>query len=175
MTTTPRRARALSIPAALLALATLAAGCAAAGEQPAVPLYPNSRMVRLPRGQVAVVDGPISLVDGSDVAGQGGSFELLPGCHIVELERQITGNLNGATNGNFYFTGQFPRTIYALRMLAGGRYSIRRDIESGMGPTGRVVLSAREELPNGAASDLAPAKSLDEIRSCRAWQPGMPR
>jgi hypothetical protein len=174
MSLTPRRTWALSISAALVALATLGTGCVGPGEPPAVPLYPNSQMTRLPPGQVAIVDGPISLVDARDVGGQGGRFELLPGCHIVELERQITGSLYGATNG-MYFSGQFPRTVYALRMLPGGRYLIRRDIESSMGATGHIVLSAREELPTGAASDLFPAKSLDEVRACKAWQPGMPR
>ncbi len=174
MTSTPGRARSLSISAALLALATSGPGCLGASQPPAVPLYPNSQMMRLPPGQVGVVDGPIALIDGRDVAGQGGRFELLPGCHVVELERQMTGSLYGASNG-VYFTGQFPRTVYALRMLPGARYSIRRDIQSSMAATGHIDLSAREELPNGAGSDLFPAKSLDEIRSCKAWQPGMPR
>ena len=53
-------------------------------------------------------------------------------------------------------------------MKPGARYIIRRQIISD-GNTGRLVLSAREEEATGAAADVEPVKSLDEIRACKDW------
>jgi len=52
-------------------------------------------------------------------------------------------------------------------MKPGARYAIRRDLQAeGTGP-GKVVLSAREELPGGAVTDLFPAKSDQDITACK--------
>jgi hypothetical protein len=96
---------------------------------------------------------------------------VLPGCHVIDLERQMPANAFGLSSG-VYFSGQLNATTYALRMKAGARYIIRRDISSD-GQVARVDLSAREELPNnGPVTDLSPVKSPDEISACKAWTPG---
>lgn len=153
---------------ALLVSATLASGCLAR-EPPAVPLYPNSQSTRLPPNQVADVLGPIGKIDGREVGGLGGRFDLLPGCHVVELDRQ-SDNSNYSLTGAVYLTGSFPATTYALRMQAGARYIIQRQtVTEGVGATMRVVLSAREEAPGGAVTDLSPANSVDDLEACKAW------
>jgi hypothetical protein len=152
----------------LLPLAALTLGCLAS-EPPAVPLYPNGETTRRPPNQVADLNGPIGKIDGREVNGLGGRFDLLPGCHIVELDRQSDNGSYGLSSA-VYITGSFPATLYALRMQAGARYFIKRDtIAEGVGVTVRVVLSAREEAPGGAVTDLSPAKSLEEVRACKAW------
>jgi hypothetical protein len=149
--------------------ATLALGCLAS-EPPAVPLYPNGETTRLPPNQVADVIGPIGKIDGREVGGMGGRFDLLPGCHLVELDRQ-SDNSNYSLTGGIYLTGSFPATIYALRMQAGARYFIQRQtITEGVGSTVRVALSAREEMPGGATTDLAPATSGNDLQACKAWE-----
>jgi hypothetical protein len=154
---------------ALLLPATLALGCLAS-EPPAVPLYPNSESARLPPTQVADVLGPIGKIDGREVGGLGGRFELLPGCHVVELDRQ-SDNSNYSLTGAVYLTGGFPATTYALRTQAGARYIIQRQtVTEGVGATMRVVLSAREEAPGGGVTDLVPARSLDDLKACKAWE-----
>src|SRR5690242_21875374 len=101
----------------LLFPALVALGCLAS-EPPAVPLYPNGETARLRAGQVADLVGPIGKIDGRDVSGLGGRFDLLPGCHVVELSRRSDNNSYGLSGG-VYLTGSFPATFYALRMRAG--------------------------------------------------------
>ncbi len=104
------------------------------------------------------------------MGGLGGRFDLLPGCHVVELDRQ-SDNSNYSLTGGIYLTGSFPATIYALRMQAGARYFIQRQtVVEGVGATARVALSAREEIPGGAVTDLVPAKSVDDLQACKAWE-----
>ena len=55
-------------------------------------------------------------------------------------------------------------------MKAGARYVIQRQIYSD-GSAGRVVLSARAEEASGAMADLTPAKSADDVKACKAWEP----
>jgi hypothetical protein len=153
----------------LLALATLALGCLAS-EPPAVPLYPNGETTRLPANQVADLMGPIEKIDGRAVGDMGGRFDLLPGCHLIELDRQSDNSTYSLTSG-VYLTGSFPATTYALRMQAGARYFIQRQtVTEGVGATVRMVLSAREEAPGGAVTDLAPATSMDDLKACKAWE-----
>lgn len=148
-------------------VATLGLACHPALDAPGLPLYPNSETTRLPRSQIALVAGPIDKIDGQVVLDQGGRFELLPGCHIVELDRRVIADGN-TLSGGMHFSGQFPSTIYAIRMQAGARYEILRQIYSnGIGIGSRVILTAREEQPNGAVTDLVPARSADDIKACR--------
>jgi hypothetical protein len=149
-------------------LAVFVLGCLAS-EPPAVPLYPNGQTTRLPPNQVADLTGPIGKIDGREVTGLGGRFDLLPGCHLVELDRQGDSGSYGLSSA-VYVTGSFPVTLYALRMQAGARYFIKRDlITEASGVTVRVALSAREEAPGGAVTDLSPARSLEEVKACKAW------
>ncbi|HZL17140.1 MAG TPA: hypothetical protein VFG23_05290 [Polyangia bacterium] len=148
-----------------IAGATLPLACHLGIDAPGVPLYPNAATARLPRDQIAQVSGPIEKIDGQEVVDRGGRFELLPGCHVVELDRRMVADGN-TLSGGMYWTGQFPNTIYALHLKPGARYEIRRDIFAD-GQTGRLVLSATETTAEGATTDLFPAKSAEEIRSCR--------
>jgi hypothetical protein len=144
--------------------ATLTLACHPA-DMPGVPLYPNGETTRLPRFRLAQVAGPISKIDSNEVQGQGGLFDLLPGCHIVELERRLGGE-NFALSSGSYWSGQFPVTIYAIRMKPGAYYDIRRELESD-GQSGRIRLSAREQTARGAVTDLFPVKSAQEIQACQ--------
>lgn len=152
-------------------LAVLSAGCLAAAPS-AVPLYPNSEVERLPPNRVANLSGPIARIDGRDVPDVDGPFELLPGCHVVELLRQMPDSGFGLSSG-VYVSGQFPPMVYALRMLAGARYSIRRDLlQLGAGQTTRLVVTAREELPDGVVREFSPAQSEADVAACKAWEAG---
>jgi hypothetical protein len=144
---------------------TLPLACHPGVDAPGMPLYPNAQTTPLPRDQIARVAGPIAKIDGKDVQEQGGRFELLPGCHVIELDRRMVADAY-ALSGGSYWTGQFPRTVYAMVMKAGARYDIRREIYSD-GSTGRLVLSATEEQAGGTVTDLVPAKSAAEIQACR--------
>ena len=64
----------------------------------------NGETTRLPPNQVADLNGPIGKIDGREVNGLGGRFDLLPGCHIVELDRQ-SDNGSYALTSAVYITG----------------------------------------------------------------------
>jgi hypothetical protein len=148
----------------IVAVATFPLACHPGADAPGVPLYPNAAAARLPRNQVALVEGPIEKVDGQEVGDQGGRFELLPGCHVIELDRRAPAD-NYSLSNTSYLTGQLSIVYYAIHMMAGGRYEIRRDVVVD-GQMGRITVSAREEAPGGAVTDLYPAKSAEELRSC---------
>jgi hypothetical protein len=151
---------------AALAFVILVISCHPAVDTPGIPLYPNGATTRLPRNQIAQVAGPIAKVDGQDMGDQSGPFDLLPGCHIVDLDTRPPANAYALSSGA-YWSGQFAPTTYAFRMKPGARYVIRRDLQTdGSGPA-RVSLSAREELPDGAVTDLFPVKSADDIKACK--------
>ena len=141
-------------------------GCASGGP-PAVPLYPDAESSRLPAGQVASVVGPIAMIDGRDVSQMGGWFDLLPGCHVIELQRQSSSSFILGAGG---MHAKLAATVYALRMKAGAHYVIQQDVISGgNGSSLRVARSAREELPGGATTDIDPVKSRDDVPACRDW------
>jgi hypothetical protein len=111
--------------------------------------------------------GPIGSVDGKDVSAQGDVFDLLPGCHIVQLHGDMA-----RSNGNFYWVGTVPRFVFALRMKAGHRYILRREFVQDMSSmTGRIVAFAHEEDSAGASSPLSPVQRSDDIRVCKEWDP----
>jgi hypothetical protein len=64
----------------------------------------------------------------------------------------------------------FRASVYALRLKAGARYVIRRDLLSDSSGQGRMSLSAREEEPSGAATDLFPAQSAADLQACKNWE-----
>lgn len=169
----PRHRRRPDSCAASVTLAvavTFVLGCHPGLETPGVPLYPNSATAPLPRNQLAQVSGPIAEVDGKDVQNQGGLFDLLPGCHVVVLDRRPPDS-GYSLSGGMYWSGMFPNTVYVFHMKAGARYVIRRDIYSDDGHTGHLALSAREEMPGQPGNDLEPATSPAQIQACKPSTP----
>jgi hypothetical protein len=141
-----------------------------------VPLYPGGATTRLPRDRIAQVSGPIGGIDGQDVSNQGGFFDLLPGCHIVELDNRAPSS-NFALASGFYWSGRFPSAVYAIHMKPGAVYVIHRDLHRDGSGTSRIVLSAREEQANGVITELTPARSQEELQACNpalASRPGLP-
>jgi len=115
---------------------------------------------------VARLVGPIGLVDGRDVAAQGEVFDLLPGCHVVQLYGDMA-----RSNGYVTLLGPVPRFVFALRMKAGRRYFIRREFVQNMSSTtGRVVAIAEEEDSARARTALSPARNDNDIRACKEWE-----
>jgi hypothetical protein len=150
-----------------LAAALLTLACHPGVLPRGMPLYANASATLPPRAAVAQLIGPIGTVDGRDVFEQGGVFELLPGCHVVELDRRPLNSANNSVAGSVYVSGQFPLITYAIRMKAGASYVIRRDLPaSGMGDMVRLQLSAQEEDANGKVTELNPTQSADEIHAC---------
>jgi hypothetical protein len=145
--------------------ALLALGCQTGAVPRGMPLYTPASAAPLPRTAVAELVGPIGKVDGRVVVDQGGAFELLPGCHVVELDQRPLNSDN--YSNSVYVTGQFPLITYAIRMKAGASYIIRRSLpESGGGQMVHMQLSAQEEDASGKVTALSPMRTTDEIHEC---------
>jgi hypothetical protein len=127
------------------------------------PLYPKLGDGPGP-DKVATLYGPIQSVDGQDVSHKGQTFELLPGCHVVTLQRNIgEGSASGAWAANF------PPLTVAFQMKPAHRYAIASSMEDTSGPVGRVTIFAREKAPDGSTVRVPFARSEDDILSCRQW------
>jgi hypothetical protein len=127
------------------------------------PLYP--RMGDGPGiDKVALLQGPVQTVDGQSVAAQGQTFELLPGCHIVTLQRNI-----GAGTADGAWAADFGHLVVAFEMKPGHRYVISADFEDTSAPVGRAHVTARERAPDGSTLRVPFARSKEDIKSCRHW------
>ncbi|HZL16221.1 MAG TPA: hypothetical protein VFG23_00620 [Polyangia bacterium] len=139
-----------------------AVGCHSVGKS-GYPLYPPSAVPPAP-SQIATLEGPINMVDGVNVAAKGRTFQLLPGCHIVTLERNIG---EGGENG--YFAANLPHITYAFEMKPGHLYKISVDIQAGSAMMGRMHLEARETAPDGSSVRWGRARGDSDLEDCRHW------
>jgi hypothetical protein len=136
-------------------------------ERRGVPIYPGGESPR-PRNEVALLYGPIRFVDGERVTAKGDTFELMPGCHVVQIGGQA-GNFGPLQQGGWVMT--LPPLTFAFRMAAGGTYAINvnADPALGLGPngTGRVV--AREQDAHGHISVVPAVHARAAVDACRHW------
>ena len=116
------------------------------------------------RDRVATLRGAIQTVDGLDVASKGQTFELLPGCHIVTLQRNIgMGTASGA------FAANVGLLVIAFAMRPAHSYTITMETDDSTGPVGRYTIVAREKAPDGSATRVPFVRSDDDIASCQRW------
>jgi hypothetical protein len=161
----------------LLVLA-LSLACAHTVAQPSgYPLYANSG-ARLPHDRVAqlttLMPGGSSVgggsaafikaVDGKDVSTLDTSFELLPGCHIVQTARELL-----VANQAITWRGELGSRAFAFHMKPGNTYIVKVDLQEGMSGSARVlVYGIEQDAAGGEVQRLEPTKSMDELRACRA-------
>jgi hypothetical protein len=148
---------------ATISLAALLTGACGTQATRGYPLY-----ARVGDGpgpdKVALLQGPVQSVDGQSVAAQGQTFELLPGCHIVTLQRNIgAGTASGAWAANFGYL------VVPFEMKPGHRYLISADFEDTSAPVGHAQVMARERAPDGSTIRVPFARSNEDIRACRRW------
>ena len=141
----------------------LAVGCAVAGcanNFRGTALYPGERRER---SEVAQLVGPITSVDSKEVPNRRGAFELLPGCHIVEIGGSFGGFSHESAWGIW-----IPHLLYAIEMQAQGRYTIEDASEAavGLAPSMASRVIAREEDAKGNVRVLTPVKSAQELQKC---------
>ena len=119
------RALRLGWPFVALGAATVTfAGCLSRGPR-AYPLYPDPGHPRSD-AEVGVLNGPMATIDGRDVADEGQTFALLPGCHSFRLlpttrkVAQSGGTL--AQSASSYLT-TLPQQVFSLDVQPGQSYS----------------------------------------------------
>jgi hypothetical protein len=137
-----------------ISLAIFSAGCLASSSAPrGYPLYAASSD-RPTVSQVATLSaavgvgamsrrgGPsifIKKVDGQDVSALGATFELLPGCHVVEPELPVRA-------GSLALTDTVGPLAFVFPMLAGHAYTIFVDFfESGVAGRRRNLYGVEQD------------------------------
>jgi len=145
------------------ALLALLGGASCGTQSVGYPLYAKVGAGPGP-DKVATLYGPIQTVDDQNVAARGRTFELLPGCHVVTLQRSIgEGSASGAWAANL------PRLVVAFEMKPAHRYVISSTSPDASAPVGRIVLTASEKAPDGTVVRVPFARSAEDVRNCRNW------
>ena len=114
--------------------------------------------------EVARLIGPITVVDGQKVSGLGGSLELLPGCHVVEIGGRV-GQVDPRQGG---WAATLPHLVYAFRMRAAYSYviEVQHDPALGFGPHGSGRIVAFEQDREGNKTYLPPARARADVDAC---------
>jgi hypothetical protein len=147
-----------------LAVPALAA-VACVGQVRSYPLYPKPEVQREP-SKVARLTGPVATVDGVDVADKGMTFDVLPGCHVVTLLREI-----GESNGNAAWMADLPPWVFAFKMRGGFAYSIEYQLRMGSAQHGSMAMSAVERNGFGnIVGYFSPVVGSQDIDHCRQWE-----
>ncbi len=147
---------------AAAALALVSTACHPGIAPGGYPLYP--KLGDGPgRDKVSFLRGQVALVDGNGVADKGTSFELLPGCHVVQLARSVGENV-----GDSGWTAHLRRFVFAFEMKAAHTYTIDLRFEGTSSMYGRVFVVAREHAPDGSVVRVPVARGTD-IDDCRNW------
>jgi hypothetical protein len=128
----------------------------------AYPLYPKIDTGPGP-GRIALLRGPIAIVDGTSLSGKGPSFELLPGCHLVTPEPSATeGEANGKSSAH-------PRHIlFTFEMRPGYVYTVETVAEASSGHPAKSRVIALERAPDGSAVRVQRARDSD-VETCKDW------
>jgi hypothetical protein len=109
-----------------------------------------------------VLNGYVAEVDGEDVSDETGSFELLPGCHVVRTPAEWA--VHDAESVMMAETGVVP---FALSMKGGHSYDIKVKTSGPTAPVGTFVVEAVETDPAGnPARTFAPAPTQDDLDAC---------
>jgi hypothetical protein len=174
-------------PAALLLVTSVTAaisasvlGCLAAPRAArGLPLY-SERDGRPPPNQVATLTATlrgdtsfgggaapfIKAVDGRDVPSGTRAFELLPGCHVVELARRIL-----ITNTAVEWTGQLDARAFVFAMKPGSEYTVVVELSSeGTIGAAQMRFSGVERDASGALTGTFTPVAVSAA-SCAAARP----
>lgn len=127
-----------------------------------IPLYAPDGQTRQ-ESEVAHLLGEFVTIDGQDVADSGQSFELLPGCHVVEPRAR--GGKRGTTGNTVTKT---PTLRFAIHMVSGRRYVVEYVVTERTGRGGTLEFVAEEKDSRGNfIATIRPASSEAELESCR--------
>jgi hypothetical protein len=160
-------------------LALSAAACiSGAGVRP-YQLYPPAPQPLGPE-QVSTLTGYVQFVDDKDVSSLGGSWELLPGCHVIGTPSHWSEQSPG---GNAVVTATTGRRIFALPMKAGHQYRI--EVRTGTATASTVPLTIKgyeSDLRGNETRQFERATSPNDIEACNkeaarslAERPGVSR
>ncbi len=91
----------------------------------AYPLYPDPAHPRSD-AEVGVLNGPMAAIDGRDVADEGQSFALLPGCHSFRLlptTRKVAQSGGTLAQSSRSYVTPLPQQVFSLDVQPGHSYT----------------------------------------------------
>lgn len=143
-------------------VAALSGACATV-EAVGTPLYPPQ--VPAPgAAEVAVLTGYVRYVDEVRVASRGGTFRLLPGCHLVRTPPSW-GRAEGTHGAVVVKTGEIP---FALPMRAGHTYVIEVVVDPVATVMVEAELRAVERDPEGTVTRrFTPGATAAALEHCQ--------
>jgi len=116
--------------------------------------------------EVARLTGYVERVDGREVSSFGSSFDLLPGCHIVQTPTEW--GTFGGVGGVVMKTGNL---VFPLPMQAAHQYVIAIRTTDTSGPVANAVVEATEtDLDGNIIHVFSPAQSVAEVDACSTWK-----
>ena len=158
----PTRFRGLAVTAGLSSV--ILASCLSRSPR-GIPLYDTSKITPS-EAAVAQIIGPIISVDDMNVDSGVSAYELLPGCHVIEIGGTVD-HVDPRVGGEI---GTLPRLFYPVWMMGGNIYVVEIEPEpnlrSGLITHSRVVF--REKNRAGQIlGELAATSDGRRIRNCR--------
>jgi hypothetical protein len=127
-------------------------------------LYPPAPQP-LASEQVSTLTGYVQFVDDKDVSELGGSFDLLPGCHVIGTPSHWSERSPVSYSVVVATTGQWT---FALPMRAGHRYRIEVIVGVVTGPTAPLTIKGYEsDLRGTQTREFEHATSLKDIEACK--------
>ena len=164
----------------LLWLALFASACVhgTAAAPRGYPLYAADGVTRLAPSEVSQLNvsmpigaSPgagsnsfITLIDDRDVAMLDSSFELRPGCHVVQTSSNFL-----VANENISWSGNIGSRVFPLRMKPGFEYSVIVELIESLGRANVSVSSVERDSSGTQTQVIEPAKNPADIQACRAW------
>lgn len=114
---------------------------------------------------MAQLRGDIHSVDGQYVQDLGGTFDLLPGCHVIKTPPRWT---TSDGSGGHTWVEMTPAT-YALRMKAGHRYSITIEVTGAEAKLTLRLRGTEVDSDGNLLASLAPVTTSDDLEQCGQW------
>jgi hypothetical protein len=109
---------------------------------------------------------PIKMVDGVDVLAKGWTFELLPGCHVVELDVRARGPSYSGP-----LVPPLVPTTFIFTMKAGYSYLVETEWVRDMGRYVPVLHHGREQDSTGKqTATFQPVPSTGAAHGCEAQE-----
>jgi hypothetical protein len=136
-------------------LSIVLVGCGCGTAKPK-PLYPDPGRP-LAANEVATLHGDVREVDGKVVSEHGGSFALLPGCHLVRTVE----NWGRLDNHGGSVTVKFPPIWYAMPMRGGYHYIVRIQADHVPARVHARITAIEEDAQGNVTNQFSPANTRD--------------
>jgi hypothetical protein len=129
---------------------------------PAAVGSPATQPAKVSSG-VAMVSGPVHLLDGDYAPNTGDPFEVAAGCHVLQTRPDMLVVLQGAQ-----VRGRITPADIVIPMKAGYHYLVERRIKHPQEPFSKVAIFAREiDASQNTTQMFWPVRDPEQIKACR--------